>query len=41
MSVGIGMIGCGGIGLVVLRELLKHSKKLQVRGERCIVHAPL
>jgi hypothetical protein len=31
-SVGIGIIGCGAMGRVVAKELLKHSNKLQLRG---------
>jgi predicted dehydrogenase len=31
-SVGIGIIGCGAMGRVVIRELLKQNKKLEIRG---------
>jgi predicted dehydrogenase len=31
-SVGIGVIGCGSMGLNVVRELLKQSKNLEIKG---------
>jgi predicted dehydrogenase len=31
-SIGIGVIGCGVMGRLVVRELLKQSKKLEIKG---------